>query len=54
MIVYKHNGGTEVNSMQKKASKVVDNKEYAKKLADAIKKSDKKTIVNKTFATSTC
>lgn len=38
--------------MQK--SKKVDNKEYAKKLAEAIKKSEKKSVVNKTFATSTC
>jgi|GEM_PF-3496995 len=31
-----------------------DAKEYAKKLAEAINKSDKKAVVNKTFSTSTC
>lgn len=38
--------------MKKEVKK--DNKEYAKKLAEAIKKSEKKAVVNKTFATSTC
>lgn len=37
----------------KKAVKI-DNKEYAKKLAEAIKKSEKKAVVNKSFTTSTC
>ncbi len=32
----------------------VDSKEYAKKLAEAIKKNEKKAVVNKTFSTSTC
>jgi hypothetical protein len=35
-------------SNQKKTS------DYAKKLAKAIKESEKKAVVNKTFATSTC
>ena len=37
----------------KKAMKC-DKKEYAQKLAEAIKKSEKKAVVNKTFSTSTC
>lgn len=31
-----------------------DSKKYAQKLAEAIKKSEKKAVVNKTFSTSTC
>ena len=40
--------------MSYKTDKKIDNKEYAKKLAEAIKKSEKKTVVNKSFSTSTC
>lgn len=36
--------------MSKKAKK----SDYAKKLSAAIKNSNKKAVVNKTFATSTC
>ena len=42
-------GGKNMNKTVK-----VDNKEYAKRLAEAIKKNEKKAIVNKTFATPTC
>lgn len=38
-------------NMSKKATKKND---YAKKLAAAIKNSNKKAVVNKTFATSQC
>lgn len=37
----------------KKVAKT-DSKDYAKKLAEAIKKGEKKAVVNKTFSTSTC
>lgn len=35
-------------------NKKIENKKYAEKLAKAIKESGKKSVVNKTFATSTC
>lgn len=37
-----------------KSDKTKENKDYAKKLADALKANKEKAVVNKSFATSTC